>query len=70
MNNEDFCNIVEWEGWFYALTEIKAHELEDVAAGEALQGIQEALRFLANTIPELDLNIPYAEDELELDFEQ
>jgi len=68
MTNEDFCNVVEWEGWFHALTAVRAYELEDVAAGEALTEVQEALRLLASTLPGLDLDLPYEEDDLELNF--
>jgi hypothetical protein len=68
MTNEEFCQIVEWEGWLYVLTEIKPTDLKDASVGEALFNVQESLRFLVNMLPDLELEIPDEDSELELDF--
>jgi hypothetical protein len=51
MTNDDLSNVVEWEGWFYLLTEIRPDEVSDAAVGEALAEVQEAFRFLVSMLP-------------------
>lgn len=68
MTNDDISKLVEWEGWFYLLTEIRPDEVSDAAVGEALHEVQEALRFLIGILPGIDQEVLDDISQQELNF--
>ena len=68
MTNDELYHIVEWEGWYYLLTEISPDEVSDAAVGEALAEVQEAFRSLVSMLP-ADFDLPDDTSQIELNFE-
>ena len=68
MTKDEISHIIEWEGWFYLLTEVDPDEVLDAAIGEALADVQEAFRSLVSMIP-IELDFPDDTSQLELNFE-
>jgi hypothetical protein len=66
MNNEEFCQIVEWEGWLYVLLEVDSSEIEDDAISEALSDVQTAFKYLRSIVPDIELDIDDEDSDLEL----
>jgi len=71
MTREDFAELVEFEGWLYALTEINPSNITDSALSEALYDTQEAFRILVDATPEVSVDFSVLDGlELEeLDFD-
>lgn len=64
MTSDEFANKVEWEGWYYALTEISPSQLVDAALAEALVDTQEAFKILVEATPAVDVTFATEDDEL------
>jgi hypothetical protein len=65
MTSTEFSNKVEYEGWYYALTEIIPSQLEDDALAEALTDTQEAFKILVEATPAVDVTFATEDDELD-----
>jgi hypothetical protein len=64
MTSDEFASKVEWEGWYYALTEISPSQLEDDALAEALIDTQEAFKLLVAATPAVEVTFATEDDEL------
>jgi hypothetical protein len=65
MTSTEFANKVEWEGWYYALTEISPSQLEDAALAETLIDAQEAFKILVEATPAVEVTFTTEDDELD-----
>ena len=70
MTREEFAEIVEFEGWMYALTEISPSHITDSALAEALYEAQEAFRILVDATPEVSVDFSVLDGLEELDFDE
>jgi hypothetical protein len=65
MTGDEFASKVEWEGWYYALTEVSPSQLEDAALAEALTDTQEAFKILVDATPQVEVTFATEDDELD-----
>lgn len=63
MTNEEFAEVVEYEGWVQILKDFNPSRLDDIALAEALVDAQTAFRALAKAVSGWD------EEYEELDFD-